>query len=535
MPVGTRLPDTADRPARLRWALNLAAGLAPALPADDRDAEAALQAAVTLPDAHLLPVVVAALKQRELIGRLPAALRETMIRRQLEATALFLRQKAWLQKFISEILPADVPVMLLQGWAFHGTIYRDDEPRVGGDIDLLFRECDYERVCALFGKLAEPVELYKGRPCSRRTRFENGFWIDGDHRLCVEPHRCLVNPGLVKIDHDALWKRSLAHPAFGDERVRIPAAEDALLHLAAHSAMNQNCAPHTLVDACRLLRGCKPDLAVVSSRANEWGIGAVTKLMLSRVGEMFDMPKPAIGSLSPMQRFLGRRCLPVDRRTDDDDRPAFRLRQMLSLGLLDRPLLVIPFLLRYAGLRILDVICRLTGNGNTDAELSPAGSASSRESQTQPGSLASAADRYAMYRGLSMYPTFHDRDLVVVEPLGSRPPRKGDVIYFDSPSRGCRVIHRVIRVRANSVQTQGDSNDRPDDFEPTADFIIGRVESACRPGREWKVANGWRGACFGYIMRCRNGLARAVAPYRRRNGSRATAALALTGAGEDVR
>lgn len=492
--------ETTDRDGWRRWTLRLAAGLSPALPGDEAAAAEHLRAAIVDTDAHLLPVVVGALRRLNLLDRVPADARAALVRRQFETTALVLRQEVWLQRFVREVLPAGCPVLLLKGWAFHGTLYGEDETRAGGDIDLLFRPADYERVCALLERTAEPVELYRGRPYSCRTRYERGFWIDGDHRLCIEPHVQIAGPGFVQADHEALWARSVPHPLFHDARVRMPAPEDALLHLAAHALANQNCTPHALVDACRIARLWKPDLDVVRARAAEWGIGPAVQVFLRRLTEVFALPLPGVAAPTGVRAWLGARCLPVDRRTNDTKRAAFRSRQVLALGLRDRPFDALPFLARYVHLRALDLF----------APPPPA------PVRTAGAPLAGAADRYALYRGLSMYPTFRDRDLVVVEPLGGALPHAGDVIYFDSSVRGCRVIHRVVRVRADTVQTQGDSNDRPDACEPDARAIVGRVVAVCRPAGERRVVNGWCGVWLGRVVRLRNATARAVAPYRRR-------------------
>jgi signal peptidase I len=63
--------------------------------------------------------------------------------------------------------------------------------------------------------------------------------------------------------------------------------------------------------------------------------------------------------------------------------------------------------------------------------------------------------------GRSMRPFLQGGEILIIEPVGGRRCRVGDVVLFkDGQDR--LVIHRVIRVRSASVQTQGDALNEPD-------------------------------------------------------------------------
>jgi hypothetical protein len=76
--------------------------------------------------------------------------------------------------------------------------------------------------------------------------------------------------------------------------------------------------------------------------------------------------------------------------------------------------------------------------------------------------------------GRSMRPFLQGGEVLIIEPIGSRRLRVGDVVLFkDGQDR--LVIHRVIRVREVSVQTQGDALNEPDSpVEITR--ILGKAE-----------------------------------------------------------
>lgn len=98
----------------------------------------------------------------------------------------------------------------------------------------------------------------------------------------------------------------------------------------------------------------------------------------------------------------------------------------------------------------------------------------------RPGSLGGPAT-YVMVRGISMEPTYHDGDLVVIRRASSY--RVGDIVAYRVPAGdvggGLTVIHRVVGGSAASAYTtQGDNNPEPDPWVPT----IGQIE-----GTTWLV------------------------------------------------
>jgi hypothetical protein len=76
--------------------------------------------------------------------------------------------------------------------------------------------------------------------------------------------------------------------------------------------------------------------------------------------------------------------------------------------------------------------------------------------------------------GRSMRPFLHGEEILIIEPIGSRRFRVGDIVLFKDV-QGQLVIHRIIQVRETSVQTQGDALNEPD---PSVDItrIMGKVE-----------------------------------------------------------
>jgi signal peptidase I len=76
--------------------------------------------------------------------------------------------------------------------------------------------------------------------------------------------------------------------------------------------------------------------------------------------------------------------------------------------------------------------------------------------------------------GCSMRPFLQGGEILIIEPIGGRRFRVGDVVLFrDGQDR--LVIHRIIRVMDRAVQTHGDALNEPDSPVEIS-RIMGKVE-----------------------------------------------------------
>lgn len=87
--------------------------------------------------------------------------------------------------------------------------------------------------------------------------------------------------------------------------------------------------------------------------------------------------------------------------------------------------------------------------------------------------------------GDSMRPLIRrNRDAVTIQPL-TRPLKRGDVVLFLS-NTGQYVVHRVRKLRGQSVQTLGDNCWNPDPWMD-AEQVLGIVISVKRNAQAWKL------------------------------------------------
>ena len=80
---------------------------------------------------------------------------------------------------------------------------------------------------------------------------------------------------------------------------------------------------------------------------------------------------------------------------------------------------------------------------------------------------------YAVIVGNSMEPKLERGDLAVIREQGSYRP--GDVVLYESPQLGSKVLHRIVRVEGARFVLKGDNNDFVDTEQPTEEQIVGRL------------------------------------------------------------
>jgi signal peptidase I len=74
-------------------------------------------------------------------------------------------------------------------------------------------------------------------------------------------------------------------------------------------------------------------------------------------------------------------------------------------------------------------------------------------------------------RGSSMHPFIKDGDLVTVSPLKAHSPGVGDVVAFVQRETEKLVVHRAIRINANSYFMKGDATAGGDSPVPAANAL----------------------------------------------------------------
>jgi signal peptidase I len=84
-------------------------------------------------------------------------------------------------------------------------------------------------------------------------------------------------------------------------------------------------------------------------------------------------------------------------------------------------------------------------------------------------------------RGYSMTPAIRDGDVIILSPLGSQMPGRGDVLAFRHPGRPQMLVHRVLRKKGNRFFIKGDNCSEADGWIP-AENLLGLVTRVERQG-----------------------------------------------------
>ncbi len=225
-----------------------------------------------------------------------------------------------IQALLMALDKADIPVIVLKGWAYIPRIYGGDHSqRMCEDIDILVRQQDLERVEVILRwldfKLA--MESWQGY----NHRFTNGarYFVGGKSGVPGNTFSIGLHWGLWHspaydaelIDIDALFER--AHPL---EVATVPAfelsIEDHIVYACAHLGLH-----HRFEDslfrfyelAATILKAETVDWGKVITQANSWRVILPAKYVLGRTKALRDEVIPAwvlesLDTLKPTQMEL---------------------------------------------------------------------------------------------------------------------------------------------------------------------------------------------------------------------------------------
>lgn len=277
----------------------------PSLFQSNRAGKNALESLLTSIDSEILPIIPLLYKNichpdiKEHIRHDVKAMLHTYTLRLLAADMVSSR---WLTDLLDGFHQAHLPVLLLKGFAFSGTLYPEETPRLSGDIDLLVTdETDFQRACEILGVTMCPVVLDSKRIHTYDTLFERVFQPKNQQTPIVEVHKGLTNPYIFTIDNEWLWHNSRPHPAYNSDLVRILSPEDTLLHLAVHAFRDLDFCTHNLLDAHEVWCQWRPDPEKLIYQAGRWGARKVLFYLLANCRMILGTPIPhsLLHTLSP--------------------------------------------------------------------------------------------------------------------------------------------------------------------------------------------------------------------------------------------
>lgn len=202
------------------------------------------------------------------------------------------RRAAALAEAVDGLGRAGIPVMLLKGIAYAGTIYPERGLRPMSDIDLLVPVRLYAAAVEAIGRLGY---WHAGTP-DQLSGPNHGFSLkrkDGS----IDVHRHITHAGRTSIDLDAVWRE--ARPSHVPGALRASAPHEYIIHVA-HMARHELAVPAVNVVDATLLRtaahqGSTCDLEELALR---WRVGRGDRAVV-RLLQDVESARPAPAGLLP--------------------------------------------------------------------------------------------------------------------------------------------------------------------------------------------------------------------------------------------
>jgi hypothetical protein len=252
-----------------------------------------------------------------------------------------------------------VQAILLKGAALHRYIYPESCFRLGLDVDILIRVDDYSHIGDVLKGLANEVEKYQTSSSIKDLSVERLFISVTPPFVSLDIHRELTTPYIYPIDYDGLFRRSLSHPAYNNNVLRVLSPEDNLIHFAIHSLYDLKLFSKQTLDAYLLLQHESINWALLLRLAKEYRVVKPLMYLLEGVSYVFgynppDEVKNQI-NLNIIHKWLVYKILV--RKVDERNMSSWRsrLRQLLSQWFLSGNLTgVLKYQMRYVKARLID-------------------------------------------------------------------------------------------------------------------------------------------------------------------------------------
>lgn len=304
------------------------------------------------PMKNLVAVIYYNLKKNDYLKRLPRDLTARLKEEYYNAIRLDMQQRGWLERFIKKRLFKDSKIILLKGSANWGTIYSLEAPRSSVDIDILVSERDFEKITKLVEEEGKRIILDNKRVFTNRIFYEYVYSING-LPVTVEIHRRISYPFVGDVDYEALFASSIMHPYYRDRRVRILNPYHRLMHTLIHSLKHATITPHEIVDSYLIVRRYRLKMEDILNCAVRFGVRDYAILFFEWVSKLTDDERLRYSLKDRGDLVLKRRCFALLHLNNVVF--SSRIRQVISLTMMDQKTDLIRFLLFYMRLRLWDI------------------------------------------------------------------------------------------------------------------------------------------------------------------------------------
>ncbi len=120
------------------------------------------------------------------------------------------------------------------------------------------------------------------------------------------------------------------------------------------------------------------------------------------------------------------------------------------------------------------------------------------------------------FMGSSMHPTLQHSDLLKIKPYKEHPIKQGDIIYFQPPTGGTKIVHRIAKITQTGIVTRGDNNITNDPYLIKKDYILGKVTIRWRHSKPRNISCGYKGTLIAYYCWFRHRIYHSFALFLRK-------------------
>ncbi len=251
---------------------------------------------------------------------------------------------------------AHIPFVLLKGAALALSVYRDDLSRVMSDIDLWVQEEKLPQVIAIMHQLGYEWMDKSERPLPLQQlsggeiRFHHPAWAGVLIELHWQPLKGWWLVRTANIDNGVIWSRieplvftNASVFSDGEEGIYQLSAEDMVIHLAVHLAINHQfglSAIRHLLDIALTERVRGVDWLSVAARAKDWRVATAVYTTLNLLDQLIGVEGLAVALValrpSRLRRKLVRRYVSAESVLAGRDLRHGWRRFVLLLLLVDR-------------------------------------------------------------------------------------------------------------------------------------------------------------------------------------------------------